>query len=166
MAVRSHKGYGLLQGRYPYRAHTETPFLWMKRNQARPNVVAQEIRNLTPGRLYLLRLYIGDGGELTAGTSQDAERAVDIRIENGDLWNDWYRTQSFKDSVYTQAGYQLPPFSSQNYYYFKVPQRVFRAKGPTARLVISDWQDDSAPGGPVGQELIFNNIDLHPYLEP
>jgi len=42
--------------------------------------------------------------------------------------------------------------------------RVFRAKGKTARLRVSDWQSDTAPGGRVGQELIYNFIEVQPYL--
>lgn len=41
---------------------------------------------------------------------------------------------------------------------------VFRAKAPTAKLTISDWAEDGKPGGPVGQELICNFIEVQPYL--
>jgi hypothetical protein len=41
--------------------------------------------------------------------------------------------------------------------------RVFRAKGTTATLRISDWADDKTPGGPIGQELMYNFIKVQPY---
>jgi hypothetical protein len=41
--------------------------------------------------------------------------------------------------------------------------RVFRAKGTTAKLTISDWAGDSDPGGPIGQELMYNFIEIQPY---
>jgi len=112
-----------------------------------------------------VRIWIGDYAELTAGASKDEERAVSLRVEGAEVWDDWYRTQLFKGNVYTFKSH-FAPFSYQNRYHFKIHQVIFRAKGPTARLVISDWSSDAEPGGPVGQELMFNNIDVHPYLEP
>jgi hypothetical protein len=66
--------------------------------------------------------------------------------------------------VYTFASRQMAPFVGENPYYFKIHQLIFRATGPSARLVVSDWASDGAPGGPVGQELMFNFVDVHPYL--
>ncbi len=42
--------------------------------------------------------------------------------------------------------------------------RVFRAKSATARLTVSDWKSAAEAGGPIGQELIFNFLELQPYL--
>ena len=42
--------------------------------------------------------------------------------------------------------------------------RVFRAKAATARLVVSDWKSAAEAGGPAGQELMFNFLELQPYL--
>lgn len=42
---------------------------------------------------------------------------------------------------------------------------VFRAKGERARLTVSDWASAAEPGGPAGQELMFNFIEVQPYLE-
>jgi hypothetical protein len=44
--------------------------------------------------------------------------------------------------------------------------RVFRANGNTARLIISDWVSDDEPGGPIGQELMYNFVSVQPYFEP
>ena len=164
MAVRSHKDYGCLQERYPYRPWTETAFLWTRRSARKPNTFSQELSNLQRGKLYLVRLWVGDYGELVAGASKNEERAVTIRIENGERWDDWYRTQLFKGSVYTFASAQMAPFTGDSPYYFKIHQLVFRATAPEARLVVSDWGSDREPVGPIGQELMFNFIDVHPYL--
>lgn len=42
--------------------------------------------------------------------------------------------------------------------------RVFKAKETTAKLTVTDWQDDQHPGGPIGQELMFNFVEVQPYL--
>ena len=43
--------------------------------------------------------------------------------------------------------------------------RVFTAKETTAKLTVTDWQHDQQPGGPIGQELMFNFIEIQPYIE-
>ena len=43
--------------------------------------------------------------------------------------------------------------------------RVFRAESTTARLIVSDWQSEDEPGGPIGQELVYNFVEVQPYLE-
>ena len=42
---------------------------------------------------------------------------------------------------------------------------IFRAKGPTAKLTVSDWPPKSEPQGAFGQEQIFNFLELQPYHE-
>jgi len=40
---------------------------------------------------------------------------------------------------------------------------LFRAIGKTARVTISDWANDNGPAAPIGQELLLNYIQVHPY---
>ena len=56
-------------------------------------------------------------------------------------------------------------FKGGRSYYMNYHWRVFRAKGTTARLAVSDWKSEHEPGGPVGQELMFNFVEVQPYLE-
>jgi len=44
-------------------------------------------------------------------------------------------------------------------------RRIVRAKAEGAELAISDWGSEKKPGGPASQELIFNFIQVEPYLE-
>jgi hypothetical protein len=167
MVVKSHKGYGRMQERHPYRGNTDTPFLWTKRSSQKPNVFSQELRNLEAGKLYFVRLWVGDYTELMAGVSKDQPRAISLQVDGGEVFDDWYRPKSYKDkkdTAYTYRSAQLAPFGAANPYYFRLQQIIFRAKGPTATLSISDWQSETKPGGPVGQELMFNFIEVHPYL--
>jgi len=46
-------------------------------------------------------------------------------------------------------------------YYWK----VFRAKATTAKLTVSDWQNEKEPGVPFGQEQTFNFLEIQPYRE-
>jgi hypothetical protein len=42
---------------------------------------------------------------------------------------------------------------------------VFRAKSGAAKLTITDWASDGEPGGPIGQEIALNFVEIQPHLE-
>jgi len=43
--------------------------------------------------------------------------------------------------------------------------KVFRATGTTAKLVVSDWPNDTDATGAFGQEQTFNFLEIQPYHE-
>ena len=55
-------------------------------------------------------------------------------------------------------------FNASHPYWMNYHWRVFRAKGESAELTVTDWQDRQSPGGPIGQELMFNFVEIQPYL--
>ena len=59
----------------------------------------------------------------------------------------------------------MGPFNSKNRCCLNTHYYVFRAKGPTAKLIVTDWKDADKPGGPIGKELVFNFIEVRPYFE-
>ncbi|MBI3921499.1 MAG: LamG domain-containing protein [Armatimonadetes bacterium] len=167
IAVKRCTGYGYLQERRAHWPYTETSVLWTRRSDKKPNAFSQKIKDLEPGRLYVLRITTGDYQEFVRGTSAGKEHAVHINISDADLLTDWYRTKSFKNSTqmyqsWTTAG----PFSGKNPYCMNIHHRIFRAKSKTATLIVSDWKSDTEPGGPIGEELMFNSISVAPYPEP
>ena len=42
---------------------------------------------------------------------------------------------------------------------------IFKAQGETAMLSVSDWVGEEELGGAVGQELMFNFVQVEPYFE-
>jgi hypothetical protein len=40
---------------------------------------------------------------------------------------------------------------------------VFQAQESQAELSISDWSSPTDPGGPIGQELMLNFVQIQPY---
>ena len=64
-----------------------------------------------------------------------------------------------------QAGHMYPPFDRENNLYVTYHRVVFRARGTTATLTISDWASETEPGGPIGRRLMHNFIEVQPYLE-
>ncbi|MDD5704567.1 MAG: hypothetical protein PHR35_01480, partial [Kiritimatiellae bacterium] len=111
----------------------------MRRSDKGPNRLTQTIKDLQPGRLYSVSFYTDDTGKTMTGS----RHAVSMAIERGEI---------------------LPALSAQT------PQidlnrhfTVFRAKAETAVLTISDWKDGAAPGGPVGQTLLYDFVQVQPY---
>jgi hypothetical protein len=41
----------------------------------------------------------------------------------------------------------------------------FRATGPTATLTLSDWTKSGEPGGPAGQQIMVNFVEIQPVLD-
>ena len=66
-----------------------------------------------------------------------------------------------------ESGYWYPvgKFNAQNPYYLNYHQVVFRAQEETAELQLSDWMSSDEPGGPAGEEQIWNFIQIQPYVE-
>ena len=148
------KGLGNLEGRWPAGSDVGDTVLAMRRSKDKPNVIAQEIRDLTPGRLYSIRMFSVD----KENPKDDRPHALVINVANVDFISDKsfhrVRPNLHRDKDYPRGELML------NCYRY-----VFRARGKTAKLTISDWKDKDNPGGPIGQELMLNFIQVQPYFE-
>ena len=164
IASREHPKYGHLQFRYggapPEIGDT---FLWTKRSAEKANVFSQEIQNLTPGRLYSMKMVSGDYQDLVQAKSEKKLHGVSVRLDNVDILPG--EKKSFQYIFESHYARPVDKFGGSHNYYMNYHWRVFRAKGATARLVVSDWNSETEPGGPVGQELIFNFIEIQPYWD-
>jgi len=159
VAVDHYNGYGFLQGRYPKSIQGDT-FLRMKRSRKAPNTFSQTIRNLKPNRLYSLKMFTGDFTGLEAGYSRKQAHAVTITIEHADLLPE----RRFQHLFANHPTHQIDKFNGKNRFWMNLHQRVFKARGETAELTVSDWASNDKPGGPIGQELIYNFIEVQPYF--
>lgn len=159
ISVKSLEGYSWLQGRYPRTRRGDT-FLWMKRSAKGPNVVVQTIRNLKPGELYSLKMITADYQDLMNGRSVKQKHVISIELENVELIPE----KCFQHLFANCYSHHLGPFNDKHRAWMNYHVRVFRAKAETAKLIISDWLSKDEPGGPIGQELILNFIEIQPYL--
>ena len=140
-------------------------FLLMKRSGQKPNRVSQEITGLKAGQYYSMKMFAADHQDLVQAKSEKKRLTVSVNIENAEL-------TPAKTVISEIKGYQpVAQYKGKEPPYMNFHRYVFRAKGPTARLTISDWVDPSTgsgqatPGGPVGQETLVNFIEIQPYLE-
>jgi len=111
----------------------------MRRSANGPNELIQTMERLSAGRLYSVSCY-------TYGSKyklREPRHAVTVNVARADV---------------------LRPLSSQavirklNLHFV-----VFRARGDSAVLTISDWKTPSEPGGEIGRELLYDFVEIQPY---
>jgi len=154
---------GWLEGRYPPTSEGDTAIL-LVRSARKPNVISQEIRNLTPGRLYALRMFSADYDEYLSGKSERAVHAVSVKLDGVQVLPG--AKNSFQFPIANCYSHHYGKFDDKNSYWMNYYWRVFRADGNAGKITISDWSSDDAPGGPVGQKLMLNYISVQPYYPP
>ncbi|MEX2112178.1 MAG: hypothetical protein WD845_03285 [Pirellulales bacterium] len=164
IAAKSFPRYGRIEGRYMGLGRPADPehlgdtFLWMKRSAQGPNKFSQAVSGLEPGRLYSLKMFTCDYQDLVspqAKTQEEANKFIGaVTIEGVDLVPE----KCFTEAYASNPEPKIPVWITYHW-------KVFRAKGTTAQLTISDWPDDSKPAGPFGQEQTFNFLELEPYWE-
>ncbi|NQV02022.1 MAG: hypothetical protein HQ542_05220, partial [Bacteroidia bacterium] len=162
VSVKNHSGYGYLQGRYLGGSAGDT-FLVTKRSAKGPNKFSQEIKNLTPGRLYSMKMITADYGNIKGEKSVNQKDEVCVELDNVELVRN--PGKNLQTTYPNHYGHSLGKFTGAHHAYMNYHWYVFRAKSNTAKLTVSDWISPNDPGGPVGQELMYNFIEVEPYLE-
>ena len=147
--ARSHEGYSHRQGRYRPTPQGDT-FLWTRRSAKTPNIFSQKITALKPGQLYSMKMITADYQNVVGKVSDAKQLTVSVQLRNAEVLTD-----PDKNFQYVLSKY--PPHLNYHWY-------VFRALGETAELIVSDWESSEKPGGPIGQELMYNFIEIQPYI--
>jgi hypothetical protein len=163
IAAKSFPRYGRIEGRYMGLGRPADPehigdtFLWMRRSEKGPNTFSQTISNLEPGRLYSMKMFSCDYDDLInpkARKPEDAKSIVKVVIDGVEL----DRRRSFTEVYSSSPEPKIPVCIT---YYWK----VFRAKGTTALMTVSDWPEQREPGLAYGREQAFNFLEIQPYWE-
>ena len=129
----------------------------MVRSKDKPNRVSQTIRHLQPGRRYAFRMISAEYGDFT----RKERHALRVTIDGADVQPDQSYTHIFHNSyAHSYGKYGSDQDAWMNYHWI-----LFRAKAATAELSVTDWASDGEPGGRVGQPLMFNYVQVHPYFE-
>jgi len=161
--ARSWEGYGMLRGTMLPRCNDT--FALMRRSAERPNALSQTITGLQVGRLYSVKLTSADYGELQAGESREALHALSVDLDGCELIEKPFPGGSYPYEYAYPTRVNIAEFTVANPLYLNLRWQVFRATGTTATLRISDWRTPDDPGGPEGQELIVNFVEVKPFLE-
>ena len=164
IAVKSFPRYGRIEGRYMGLGRPADPehigdsFLCMKRSDKGPNTFSQTISNLKPGRLYSMKMFSCDYNDLVNAEAKKLEEANKftgaVEIEGVDV----DKKRSFTEMYASNPEPRTPVWITYHW-------KVFRARGTTARLIVSDWPNENQPGVSVGLEQTFNFLEIQPYRE-
>jgi len=156
--------YGRIEGRYMGLGRPADPehigdtFLWMKRSEKGPNTFSQPIKDLQPGRLYSLKMFTCDYRDLTNPQKKTKEQAHpfigSISIEGVEVDTN----RSFNESYSSNPEPPIPVWITYHWI-------VFRAKSPSAKITVSDWDPARKTTATFGQEQTFNFLELEPYHE-
>ena len=156
-------GYGeSLQGRYLGGSRGDK-FLVFKRSGQGPNQISQTMRNLEPGRLYSIKMITADWRDIYQGRSKKKPTRLRIGLA-GATMESRHRT-NYWFTFPINWGNKLGEFNYQNRAYLTYHWYVFRAEAAQALLTISDWLKNNEPGGPIGQEVMVNFVEVQPYFE-
>jgi hypothetical protein len=148
-------GFSWLQGRYPQIATGDQGMVF-KRSAQQPNRLRQILQALEPGHWYSLKLISADVNQLNV----KQQLGLSITINNAII----DQPRSFHYVFPSNYAHAFGPYNVDHPAWINYQRLVFRAEKATAELTISDWAGETAPGGPVGQEIIFNFIEVRPYL--
>tara|TARA_B100001013_G_scaffold265385_1_gene167400 strand:+ start:318 stop:881 length:564 start_codon:yes stop_codon:yes gene_type:complete len=130
---------------------------------SRPIVRFEGITNEATYRgRHSMKIITADYQDLVREQSSKKPNAVSIRIDNVDLLPG--QKKSFQFTFPNCYAHHLGKFNASYNYLMNYHWRVFRAKAATARIEVTDWKSETDPGGPAGQELIINFIELQPYI--
>jgi hypothetical protein len=105
-------------------------------------------------------MFTADYQDLIEGRSERQKHAICITLEGVELIPE----KSFQHIFPNCYSHHLGPFDDKHSAWMNYHFRVFRARGGTAKLTISDWASEREPGGPIGQELACNFVEIQPYL--
>jgi hypothetical protein len=156
VAARHLPNFGWMQGRY-FNTGDGDHFCWMKRSASKPNRLIQTAEDLTPGKLYSLKVWANDLGRL----ENDTPINLGITIENADV----IAAKSFHEVFVGRNANELGDYGRSAPVYTTQHQMVFRAKEHSTRIAIGDWRSATESGGPIGQEIALNFVEFQPYFE-
>src|SRR5262249_35689768 len=148
--ARGFPRYGRIEGRYMGLGRPADPehigdtFLWMKRSEHGPNVFSQTIKDLEPGRLYSMKMFTCDYNDLISPKKKTLAEANPFIGRVGLEGVELDTRRAFTEPY---ASNPEPPIPVWITYHWK----LFRARGPTATLTVSDWPAEGKPSGHSGK---------------
>ena len=123
------------------------------RSDKSPNTLTARIGGLTPGKQYVLRYLLVDNADIKAKKPSGKKILMRAKLDGA-------KNITASSPV---AKYLAPDGVNIRGYVNNVAV-VFKAEKPEVDLTFSDWAEDTAPGAPVGQEILLNKVGVTPYF--
>ena len=164
-AIRTERriGYGGKKGQCRMaRSDTEIGehFALFTRSEKAPNRLSQQLRNLEPGRLYMLTFCTADYDDVLAPGTREPDRTFSFALDHAEVLPDLSWDTVCPDAKAARKAKKAgtPPHC------ITVTHRVvFRAKSGEAKLTFMDWRSGTERGGEVGRRQLLNFVRVAPY---
>lgn len=131
-----------------------------KRSNQKANRISQTIKSLVPGRLYDLKYFTMDKNNFKEAN----EIKTSVKIEGAELIPD---KSSDAVILFGKGGGSDTSFKDKNgskvAHCWNIHYRVFKALSNSATLTFSDWPVYSKDKGEIGQEILWDFIEVNPY---
>lgn len=136
-------------------------FALFTRSASAPNRLSQTLRNVVPGRVYMLTFCTADYDDVIAPGTRQAEDAFCVEIAGGETLPEL----SWNTVVPDEKTIRKARRAKQPVHCVTVTHRVaFRAKSDAPRLTFMDWRSPGEIGGaPDGRQLL-NFVRVAPYF--
>ena len=164
IAVDSIKGFGKTGMRRCFSPRIKDSHPWgdrfarFRHSAKAPNVLRQKVGGLVRGRTYEFMFCTADYADALGKGVPPSSYVFTARVDGAEELKDLaYEHVSQILASDRKAGKRLPTIVTH--------RLVFRATGPEAELVFSDWLDARTPGEADGQVRILNFVALWPYYE-
>ena len=132
-------------------------FAVMKRGAKGPNVLRQQVKGLTPGKLYFFSCLTMDLDDVRKPGSVVGPTHFHVDLQGAEIVRETRFRQEFATGK-SRRGYRGKPCVG------RVTDRfVFRARGETASVSLCDWDDATTPGGKIGGETVVTYVICRPY---
>lgn len=152
-------GLGVMLNRYGDFGYGDAYALMTRRTDG-PNRLTQTIKNLTPGRPYSVKAVVVELQDIEQGRTNERRLGASVKIRGGEVLPERSFVSNAR-ALHKAGRWAALSLPYQNHHF-----HVFRATDQTATIELIDWVDEQAPGGPVGEQLLFNFVEVQPWLEP
>ena len=116
------------------------------------------MKGLEPGRVYSLKVLSADCQDLVQQVSARKDLGLTVSLKGVEI----IPGPTFKQPFASCYAHVVGKFDAKAPAWFNLQNTVFRATKATAELTITDWPEGK-PGGPAGQEILCNFVQLQPY---
>jgi len=106
-----------------------------------------------------MKMIAADYGDASSGKTERKRLAMSVDLADVEV----IASKSFVSEI---GGIRpVGPYAGKGTPWMNMHRIVFRPRDDLSRLTISDWTSNKNPGGPIGQQLMFNFVEIQPYFE-
>lgn len=158
------KGYGFnVQYRREVPVGYGDKLVKLTRSAKGPNRLKQTLTGLKPGAYYILTYHSTDEQDVEKPGTPCRDFVLRATLENAEILKGLSFDRLWPEDLNDKGKRANRPRDLKTHALTCTHRYVFRAKGETVELTVSDWADDANPGAPIGRTRLMNYMIVRPY---